>query len=180
MCTCILCTCVNVIYLSVSVCLSVCFFGLHPRHGSSQTRDRIRALAAGLHHTRQLRIWAKSASYTAAHDNTGSLTHWVRPGIEPVSSWILVMFLNCWATTGTPYNVIYLPKCYTVILCKLLYKIIVYHLSSILSTTWCTDCIEFSSVDYLNLYINSPIFSMSVMLNFYSLQIILVSLDLLF
>ena len=24
------------------------------------------------------------------HGNTGSLTHWVRPGIEPTSSWILV------------------------------------------------------------------------------------------
>ena len=31
-----------------------------------------------------------------------SLTHWVRPRIEPVSSWILVRFLNRWATVGTP------------------------------------------------------------------------------
>ena len=27
----------------------------------------------------------------------------MRPRIEPTSSWILVRFLNCWATTGTPY-----------------------------------------------------------------------------
>ena len=31
-----------------------------------------------------------------------SLTHWARPRIEPTSSWILVRFLICWDTTGTP------------------------------------------------------------------------------
>ena len=35
-----------------------------------------------------------SATYTAAHFNTGSLTLQVRPGIEPSSSWILVGFLT--------------------------------------------------------------------------------------
>ena len=30
------------------------------------------------------------------------LTHWMRPGIKPTASWILVRFLTCWATTGTP------------------------------------------------------------------------------
>ena len=34
--------------------------------------------------------------------NAGSLTHQARPGIEPVSSWVLVQFVFCWATTGTP------------------------------------------------------------------------------
>ena len=33
---------------------------------------------------------------------TRSLTHWARPGIEPVSSWLLVRFANHWATMGTP------------------------------------------------------------------------------
>ena len=33
-----------------------------------------------------------SATYTTAHGNTGSLTHWVRPGIKPLSSWMLVRF----------------------------------------------------------------------------------------
>ena len=27
------------------------------------------------------------------HSNTGSLTHWVGPGVEPVSSWMLVGFI---------------------------------------------------------------------------------------
>ena len=30
------------------------------------------------------------------------LTHWTRPGIKPVSSWILVSFLNSWVATGMP------------------------------------------------------------------------------
>ena len=36
--------------------------------------------------------------------NSGSLTPWVRPGIEPEFSWILVRFLTWWAATGTPEN----------------------------------------------------------------------------
>ena len=43
-----------------------------------------------------------SATYTTAHGTTRSLCHWVRPGIEPTSSWIMVGFVNCWATMGTP------------------------------------------------------------------------------
>ena len=43
------------------------------------------------------------------------LTHWTRPGIEPVSSGILVRFVSCWATTGTQrfwlLNVLW-PQCY--------------------------------------------------------------------
>ena len=30
------------------------------------------------------------------------LNHWVRPGIEPLSSWVLVWFVTCWTTMGTP------------------------------------------------------------------------------
>ena len=33
----------------------------------------------------------------------GSLTHWVRPGIKPESSWMLVGFINHWATKGSPF-----------------------------------------------------------------------------
>ena len=48
-------------------------------------------------------IWAASVTYTTAHGNAGSLIHWARPGIEPASSsWMLVRFVNHWATTGTP------------------------------------------------------------------------------
>ena len=41
-------------------------------------RDQIRAVAAGLHHSRS---------------NARALTHWVEPGIKPTSSWILVGLL---------------------------------------------------------------------------------------
>ena len=50
----------------------------------------------------QRQIPAASATYTTAHGNAGSLTHWARPGIEPASSRFLVGFINCWATTRTP------------------------------------------------------------------------------
>ena len=34
------------------------------------------------------------ATYTTALSNAGSLTHWARPGIEPLSLWILVIFIS--------------------------------------------------------------------------------------
>ena len=34
--------------------------------------------------------------------NLGSLNYWARSGIKPTSSWILVGFLICWVTMGTP------------------------------------------------------------------------------
>ena len=40
-------------------------------------------------------IWAASSStYTTAHSNAWSLTHWLRPGIEPTTSWFLVGFIS--------------------------------------------------------------------------------------
>ena len=42
----------------------------------------------------QPRIWAMSVTYTIAHGNTRSLTHWTRPRIKPASSQILVRFVS--------------------------------------------------------------------------------------
>ena len=42
--------------------------------------------------------------------NSGSLTHWLRPGIESSFSRIQVRFLACWATTGAPPNALLLTK----------------------------------------------------------------------
>ena len=39
-------------------------------------------------------IQGESSTYTTAHDNAGRLTHWARPGIETVSSRILVRFIS--------------------------------------------------------------------------------------
>ena len=76
----------NFIYLFIY--LFILLFRAAPlSYGSSQARGWIRAMAISLHHS---------------HSNTRSLTHWVRPGLEPASSWILVGFLTPWATRGTP------------------------------------------------------------------------------
>ena len=66
------------------------FFRVAPAaYGGSQVRSWIKAVAAGLYHS---------------HSNARSLTHWVRPGMESESSWMLVGFVNSWATTGTLRN----------------------------------------------------------------------------
>ena len=39
-------------------------------------------------------IATRDPSYTTVHGNARSLTHWVRPEIEPKSSWMLVRFVN--------------------------------------------------------------------------------------
>ena len=49
--------------------------------------------------------WAKSATYTTAQGNSGSFTHWRRPGIQPASSRMLVGYLTGWATTETPQRI---------------------------------------------------------------------------
>ena len=41
----------------------------------------------------QRQIQPMPVTYSEAHCSAGSLTHWVGPGIEPVSSWILVGLL---------------------------------------------------------------------------------------
>ena len=77
-------------FLSCLWCDSFFFFNLFRAapmtYGGSQARGWIGA----------------NAAYTTAHDNAGSLTHWVRPGIESASSWILVGFVPSWATAGAP------------------------------------------------------------------------------
>ena len=42
----------------------------------------------------QRQIQAPSATYTIAHGNAWSLTHWARLGIEPTTSWFPVWFIS--------------------------------------------------------------------------------------
>ena len=42
----------------------------------------------------QCQIQAMSATYTTAHNNARFLTHWVRPGIKPASSRMLITFIS--------------------------------------------------------------------------------------
>ena len=89
---------------SVYVCL---FRGIPMAYGGSQTRGQIGDVVTGrpTPQPQQHLTPAASATYTTAHSSAGSLTHWVRPGIKPVSSWILVRFVSIcfpWAMTRTP------------------------------------------------------------------------------
>ena len=80
-------------FFSLSFFLS--FFGpfrsVPTAYGSSQARGWIGAAAASLQ-PQQRQIQTTSVTWTTAHSNTGSLNHWARPGIEPVSSWIIDRF----------------------------------------------------------------------------------------
>ena len=72
-------------------------------YGSCQARGWKGTAAAGLHHSHSsARSGATSSTYTTTHSKARSFIHWVRPGMEPESSWVLVRFRTCWATVGTP------------------------------------------------------------------------------
>ena len=60
---------------------------------SSLARGRI-GVAACWPQPQQFGVRAASATYTTVHSSARSLTHWERPGIEPVSWWILVSFAS--------------------------------------------------------------------------------------
>ena len=71
------------------------FLGLHPRHMKIPRLSLIWSCSCWSMpqpQQQQYQILATSATYTAAHSNPRSLTHWAGPGIEPASSWILVGF----------------------------------------------------------------------------------------
>ena len=79
------------IFLFVCVCL---FRAAPAAYGGSQARGWIRATAAGLHYSHnttrsELHLWP-TPHLMATPDH---LTQWVRPGIKPVSLWILVRFV---------------------------------------------------------------------------------------
>ena len=73
------------------------FLGPHSRHMEvSRLGVKSGARAAGLPHNHSnsgSRLHLRS-TYTTAHGNARCLTHWVRPGIEPTSSWILIGFVS--------------------------------------------------------------------------------------
>ena len=76
-------------------CLFVCLFFRAAPYENSQARGCIGAVAAGLRQATAMHDPSHICDlYTTAHGNAKSLTHWARPGIEPVSSWILVRFFS--------------------------------------------------------------------------------------
>ena len=80
------------IYLFIIYCLFFCLFfrAIALVYGSSQARGQIRAMPQ----PQQCRIRAMSVTYTMVHGNARPLIHWVRSGIKPASSWVLVGFIT--------------------------------------------------------------------------------------
>ena len=79
------------------------FLGLHSWH-MEVPRLGVQSELWPLAYPTATAIWDLSHICGLHHSygNTGSLTHLVRPGIKPTSSWILVGFVNLWAMMGTP------------------------------------------------------------------------------
>ena len=67
-------------------------------------KGRIEATAAGLHHSHSNNRSELCLRPTPQLMAVPALTHWAGLGIEPASSWILVRFINCWATKRTPLS----------------------------------------------------------------------------
>ena len=84
-----------------------CFSGPHPRHMEvprlgAELEPQLLAYATAT------AMWDPSdpSIHTTAHSNTGSPTHWARPGIKPESSCIPVGFTNNRGSSkGTPFLV---------------------------------------------------------------------------
>lgn len=74
----------------------IIFFRATPMaHGSSQARGRNQSCSCWpTPQPQQRQNQATSSTYTRAHSNARSLMHWVRPRIEPASSWIFVRFIS--------------------------------------------------------------------------------------
>ena len=77
-------------------CLFVFFRAAPSANGSSQARGPTGAVATSpcQSHSKAGSKLCLRPTYTTAHGNTRSLTHWARPGIEPVTSWFLVRFVS--------------------------------------------------------------------------------------
>ena len=77
------------------ICL-FCLFRAAPRHMEvPRLWGWIGAVATGLHHSHSnTRSKPRLRTYTIARGNVRSLIHWVRLGIEPASSWVLVRFVS--------------------------------------------------------------------------------------
>ena len=75
------------------VCARAHFLGPLPQH-MEVSRSTQNYSCRPRPEPRQRRIWAVPGTYTTVTATVGSLTHWARPGIEPISSWILVRFVS--------------------------------------------------------------------------------------
>ena len=63
-------------------------------YGDSQAGVKSELQLPASARARAMQDQAMSATYTTAHSNAGSLTHWAKPGEEPATSWFLVRFVS--------------------------------------------------------------------------------------
>ena len=75
------CFCASTMLFFVLFCFCL-FRATSSAYGDSQARESNRSCSRWPT-PQQLGIWAASSTYTTAHDNTESSTHWLRSGIEP-------------------------------------------------------------------------------------------------
>ena len=74
-----------------------CFLGLYLRHMESSWLGSIWNCSCQPMPQPQQWGWQRgigTTSVNTTHSNTRSLTHWARPGVEPTSSWKLVVFIT--------------------------------------------------------------------------------------
>ena len=82
-------------YLIVGFCLFVCFvfsMATSTAYGGSQARSPIAAVAYA--RATAMPDQAASETYSTAHGNSRSLTHWSSPGIEPATPRFLIGFVS--------------------------------------------------------------------------------------
>ena len=81
-------------------------------YGCSQARVRIGAASGAYTTATATQDPSHACDLHHTHSNTGSPTHWVRPGIEPASSqtlcWVLNLLIQNEKSCLLPSNVIYL------------------------------------------------------------------------
>ena len=92
----------RVVFFFFSFCLFFFAGAIPSTHGGSQARGWIGAVATSHSHSNAgcEPHLQPTPHFTATPDPY--LTHWAMPGIKPASSWMLVEFVNHWATMETP------------------------------------------------------------------------------
>ena len=89
-------------FLFCFVFWSFVFLGLHLWH--MEVPSLRVDLAGPMLQPQQHQIRVVSVTYTIAHGNARSLSHWARLGMEPVSSWMLVRLISAEPRQELPYT----------------------------------------------------------------------------
>ena len=156
--------------------LFFCLFKATPMaYGGSQARGSSQSSSCQPMPQPQPRgILVMSAAYTIADSNAESLTHLERPQIKPASSWMLLRFVNHWATTELQSACFYLLHIYflnpggnnfkfhefpsNVSLYKENIFFSLFNIGSVLCT-WFHTILPPSNISWKNLYMSIEIFS---------------------